>query len=209
MAHEKLLAGGPPRVEELLVLNYRALKSVELPKLTPLTALLGPNSTGKSTVFDVFNFLSECFKYGLRHAWDRRGPAKELKTRGEVGPVAIRIKYREAPSSPIITYHLAIDEDARGPFVADEWLQWRRGRYGTLGIQTSQVVVPARPEAAGPTDLARCHRPRARPSKGREGSAQPVPPSRSPFEARACLPCSIHAPWARAPQGERIGDQDT
>ncbi len=79
----------------------------------------------------------------------------------------------------------------------------------TLGIQTSQVVVPARPEAAGPTDLARCHRPRARPSKGREGSAQPVPPSRSPFEARACLPCSIHAPWARAPQGERIGDQDT
>ncbi len=80
---------------------------------------------------------------------------------------------------------------------------------GWLGIQTSQVVVPARPEAAGPTDLARCHRPRARPSKGREGSAQPVPPSRSPFEARACLPCSIHAPWARAPQGERIGDQDT
>jgi predicted ATPase len=25
---------------------------------------------------------------------------------------------------------LAIDEAARGPFVAEEWLQWRRGRYG-------------------------------------------------------------------------------
>ncbi len=32
---------------------------------------------------------------------------------------------------PVITYHLAIDEDARkGPFVAQEWLQWKRGSRG-------------------------------------------------------------------------------
>ncbi len=118
--------------------------------------------------------------------------------------------------------HLSRIDEARplSPLTRRGWSRTREcpGLPGTscpirtlpwLGIQTSQVVVPARPEAAGPTDLARCHRPRARPSKGREGSAQPVPPSRSPFEARACLPCSIHAPWARAPQGERIGDQDT
>lgn len=71
-----------PRIESLRVENYRALRRVEFDKLTPMTVLLGPNGSGKSTVFDVFNFLSECFQFGLRHAWDRRGRGKELKTRG-------------------------------------------------------------------------------------------------------------------------------
>jgi len=120
----------PARVERLHVRNYRALQNVELRDITPLTVLLGPNGSGKSTVFDVFNFLSECFRFGLRHAWDRRGRSKELKTRGQDGPVVIEIKYREKPKLPLITYHLAIDEGPKGPFVAEEWLQWKRGAYG-------------------------------------------------------------------------------
>jgi predicted ATPase len=126
----KARPAGPARVEYLRVQNYRALCDVELKDLTPLTVLLGPNGSGKSTVFDVFNFLSECFQYGLRHAWDRRGRAKELRTRGRDGPVVIELKYREKPEQPIITYHLAIDEGAKGPVVAEEWLQWRRGPKG-------------------------------------------------------------------------------
>ena len=120
----------PARIESLRVRNYRALQDVEFRKITPLLALLGPNGSGKSTVFDVFNFLSECFQSGLRHAWDRRGRARELRTRGQDGPVVIELKYRERPKLPLITYHLAIDEGRRGPFVAEEWLQWKRGRYG-------------------------------------------------------------------------------
>lgn len=120
----------PARIEHLRVENFRALKAIDLTGLTPLTVLLGPNGSGKSTVFDVFNFLSECFQFGLRHAWDRRGRAKELRTRGQDGPVVIEIKYRERPRQPIITYHLAINEEAKGPFVAEEWLQWRRGAKG-------------------------------------------------------------------------------
>lgn len=119
-------ASGPPRIESLRVENYRALRAVELKDITPLTVLLGPNGSGKSTIFDVFNFLSECFQFGLRHAWDRRGRARELKTRGQDGPVVIEIKYRERPSQPIVTYHLEIDETAGGPIVAEEWLKWRR-----------------------------------------------------------------------------------
>ena len=78
----------PARIEYLRVWNYRALCDVELKGIAPLTVMLGPNGSGKSTVFDVFNFLSECFQYGLRHAWDRRGRGRELKTRGqpEAGP---------------------------------------------------------------------------------------------------------------------------
>ena len=120
----------PPRVEYLKVNNFRALREVEFKNLTPLTVLLGPNGSGKSTVFDVFAFLSECFESGLRRAWDRRGRAKELKSRGADGAVTIEIKYREKPKSTPITYHLAVDERRGAPVVVEEWLSWRRGRYG-------------------------------------------------------------------------------
>ena len=120
----------PARIEMLRVQNYRALKDITLQGMTPLTVLVGPNGSGKSTVFDVFNFLSECFQHNLRSAWDRRGRAKELKTRNQSGPVVIEIKYREAPSSRLITYHLAIDENNGNVFVRDEWLAWKRGIHG-------------------------------------------------------------------------------
>ncbi|HVZ38438.1 MAG TPA: AAA family ATPase [Candidatus Kapabacteria bacterium] len=113
------------RIEYLKVQNFRALREMEMKDMTPLTVLLGPNGSGKSTVFDVFAFLSECFEHGLRRAWDRRGRARELKTRGAEGPVTIVIKYREYGLSPI-TYHLSVDERGGSPIVTEEWLQWSR-----------------------------------------------------------------------------------
>lgn len=118
----------PARIEYVSVKNYRALRAIELKGLTPMTALLGPNGSGKSTIFDVFNFLSECFQFGLRHAWDRRGRAREIKTRGQSGPVVIELKYREAEGSTPITYHLAVDEEAGKLVVVEESLAWRRGK---------------------------------------------------------------------------------
>lgn len=116
---------GRARIEYLKVQNFRALRDIEFMGLTSLTVLLGPNGSGKSTVFDVFAFLAECFELGLRHAWDKRGRAKELKTRGSDGPVTIEIRYRE-PEYPPTTYHIAIDERQGGPFVVEEWLQRHR-----------------------------------------------------------------------------------
>lgn len=118
----------PARIEYLRVENYRALKTIELKDITPITVLLGPNGSGKSTVFDIFNFLSECFQFGLRHAWDRRGRARELKTRGQDGPIVFELKYREVPGAPLITFHLAVNEAGGKVFVAEEWLAWRRGK---------------------------------------------------------------------------------
>lgn len=117
-----------PRIEYLRVQNYRALRDLELKEITPLTVFVGPNGSGKSTIFDVFAFLSESFSSGLRKAWDKRGRFRELRTRGSKGPITFEIKYREKIESPLITYHLSIDEDLTGPFVAEEWLQWRRGK---------------------------------------------------------------------------------
>ncbi|MBI3448657.1 MAG: AAA family ATPase [Acidobacteria bacterium] len=119
----------PARIEYLRVKNFRALHEVEFRDLTPLTVLLGPNGSGKSTVFDVFAFLAECFELGLRRAWDKRGRAKEIKSRGGDGALSIEIKYKE-PDYPLITYHLAVEETGGGPVVVEEWLQWRRGQHG-------------------------------------------------------------------------------
>ena len=119
-----------PNIESLRVKNYRALRDIELKQLKPLTVFLGPNGSGKSTLFDVFAFLCECFTVGLGSAWNKRGGLKELRTRGCNGPIEFELKYREESKSPIMTYHLSIDEGIKGPFVDTEWLQWRPGRGG-------------------------------------------------------------------------------
>ena len=143
----------PARIESLAVQNYRALRDVSIDNITPLTVLLGPNGRGKSTVFDVFAFLAECFTDGLRKAWDRRGRFRELRSRDSNGPIVIEIKYRERKGSPLITYHLEIDEEPRGPVVKREFLRWKRGhpaapfqflnyQYGRGEVITGEVPEP-------------------------------------------------------------------
>lgn len=124
-----------PRITYLRVKNYRALQDLELKDLTPLTVLLGPNGSGKSTVFDVFAFLSECFGGGgLRKAWEKRNRLRELRTKGETGPIEIELKYRPDAKSPLITYLLAIDEDKSGPVIVREEMKWR-------GLKSEETFV--------------------------------------------------------------------
>ena len=123
----------PPRVTQLRVKNYRALRDVTIRDMTPLTVLLGPNGSGKSTLFDVFAFLAECLSDGIGKAWDRRGRFRELRSRDSEGPIVIELKYRERqrnPKSPLITYHLEIDESRGRPVVSHEFLRWTRGQAG-------------------------------------------------------------------------------
>ena len=98
-----------PRIEQIQIKNYRALRDVRLDALTPLTVVLGPNGSGKSTLFDVFGFLAEALQSGLRSAWDKRGRLRELRSREADGPISIELRYRESTGSPLITYHLEID----------------------------------------------------------------------------------------------------
>ena len=147
------LSGPSARITRLVVKNYRALRSIDIRDLTPMTVLLGPNGSGKSTVFDVFNFLSECFRLGLRAAWDQRNRAQEIRTRGQQGPVVIEIQYKETPDSPLITYHLGIDEEHGAPVVTEEWLRGTRvagsgAPFRFLDFKRGQgkVISGARPD---------------------------------------------------------------
>jgi predicted ATPase len=111
-----------PRIEGLHIENYRSLRKVVLSDLTPFTVLVGPNGSGKSTIFDAIGFLHDCFRIGLRDAWQAHGRGTEIKTRGQRGPVTIGVTYRERQASLSNLYVVAIDEQNGSPIVIREEL---------------------------------------------------------------------------------------
>ena len=62
------------KIEGFRIKNFRTLKDVTLGRLwnqqqaeplTPMTAVIGKNGVGKSTLFDAFGFLADCLKLGV------------------------------------------------------------------------------------------------------------------------------------------------
>lgn len=125
-----------PFIESIATRNYRTLQNVSLNDLQPMNVFLGPNGSGKSTLFDVFGFLVDCLQTNVRKALESHGRFHEVRSRNSSGPISFTLKYRESDfdrrqNSNPITYHLAIDEKDGKPYVAEEYLQWRRGKqYG-------------------------------------------------------------------------------
>jgi predicted ATPase len=126
------------RIEGFRIRNFKALKDVTLGKLwnlqqavplTPMTAVIGKNGTGKSTLFDAFGFLSDCLKSGVEEACDGRGRGgfNRIRSQGLDGPIEFAIYYKEDGNARPITYELAIDLDETGrPYVLRERLRQRR-----------------------------------------------------------------------------------
>lgn len=123
--------------------NFKTLRDVTLGKLwnlqtaeplTPLTAVIGKNGVGKSTLFDAFGLLADCLKLGVEEACDAsgRGGFSRLRSQGETGPISFEIYYKEDGNARPITYELAIDIDEFGrPFVLRERLRQRRKQQKT------------------------------------------------------------------------------
>ena len=133
-----------PQIEGFRIQNYRALKDVTLGKtssqqqrepLTPFTAVIGKNGTGKSTLFDAFGFVSDCLSLGVEAACEahQRGGFDRLRSVGSDEPIRFELYYREAANERPITYELAIGLDLSSrPYVQSETLRQRRHRqsYG-------------------------------------------------------------------------------
>jgi len=132
------------RIEGVRIHNFRALRDVTLGRiwnlqksepLTPMTAVIGKNGTGKSTLFDAFGFLADCLRVGVEEAFDLRGRGgfDRVKSQGAEGPIEFEIYYKEESNARPITYELSIDRDASGrPYVLKERLRQRRKgqKYG-------------------------------------------------------------------------------
>ena len=126
------------KIEGFRARNFGVLKDVTLGKLwnmqaaqplTPMTAVIGKNGVGKSTLFDAFGFLADCLKVGVEEACDvnQRGGYDKIRSQGVSGPIAFDVYYRQEATSRPITYELTIDLDASGrPYVKSERLRQRR-----------------------------------------------------------------------------------
>jgi predicted ATPase len=126
------------KVEGFRIKNFRSLKDVTLGRLwnqqkakplTPMTAVIGKNGVGKSTLFDAFGFLADALKSGVEEACDSRGRGgfKRIRAQGQQEPIEFEVYYKEGGHARPITYEIAIDIDKSGrPFVLKERLRQRR-----------------------------------------------------------------------------------
>lgn len=117
------------QIESMEIRNYRLFRATELRNLPRLAIVVGANGSGKSTLFDVFSFLKDALTQNVQTAVARRGGFRELVSRGETGPIAIVVKFRES-GGKLATYQLEIAEHEGRPVVHREVLKFRRGQYG-------------------------------------------------------------------------------
>jgi len=126
------------KIEGIRIRNFRALKDVTIGKLwsiqqavslTPMTAVIGKNGVGKSTLFDAFGFLADCLRSGVEEACDLRGRGgfDRIRSQGQDDPIEIEVYYKEDGNARPITYELSIGLDKSGrPYVQKERLRQRR-----------------------------------------------------------------------------------
>lgn len=126
------------RMEGIRIRNFRVLREVALGKLwnlqnaeplTPMTAVIGKNGVGKSSLFDAFGFLADCLRAGVEEACDLRGRGgfQRIRSQGQNGLIEFEVYYKEDGNARPITYEMAVGVDSTGrPYVQKERLRQRR-----------------------------------------------------------------------------------
>jgi len=101
--------------------------------LPALAVFVGANGTGKTTLFDVFGFLSDSLKNNVRQAFQKRGGFKEVISRGKTGFIEIELQFRIniASKNRLVTYRLEIGELQGMPYINREILRYKRRAYGS------------------------------------------------------------------------------
>ncbi|MEK7748362.1 MAG: AAA family ATPase [Nitrospirota bacterium] len=126
------------RIEGIRIRNFRSLQDITLGKLwnlqkaeplQPMTAVIGKNGVGKSSLFDAFGFLADCLRLGVEEACDSsgRGGFGRIRSQGQLGPIEFEVYYKEDGNARPFTYEMAVGVDSTGrPYVQKERLRQRR-----------------------------------------------------------------------------------
>ena len=121
------------KIEALRIKNFKAFQDVEMKDIPAFCVVVGANGTGKSTLFNVFGFLKDALTTNVNAALAKQGGSRgyhEVKSRQSAGAIEFELKFRDKPSSPLITYFLKINERDNRAYVEREVLKYRRGSIG-------------------------------------------------------------------------------
>ncbi len=138
------------RLQSLHIKNYGCLADFELQEIPPLAIFVGANGTGKSTLFDVFQFLSDCLRDDVGVALGRRGGFEAVRTIGERGPIEIELSAHETAETSDrgvaadVSYRISVDPVAGVDGVALEALQLKATfDSGAVNLTISRDVTQA------------------------------------------------------------------
>lgn len=160
-------------IRTIEVLNYRALRYVKV-DVANFQVLVGPNASGKSTLFDVVSFVRDILEAGLERAFlgdARLGIAprcfnpKDLTWCGQGGDIEIVLEIelpedvKETVDYPRARYELAIATDGELGFKTETlWLRQHGGNGRAKADRQRSLFFPeAEPLPANGTIVRQPH----------------------------------------------------
>jgi len=112
------------RIEAIEINNFKAFQKAKIESIGALGVFLGENGTGKTTLFDVFDFVKDCLAENVSSALHKRGGYDEVHSRNANGDIRFLFKYRPQPKLPLCTYELQIGLDKnKNPVINREKLR--------------------------------------------------------------------------------------
>ena len=121
------------KIVSIKIKNYRMFKNIHIRDIPPFCVIMGANGTGKSTLFDIFDFLRDALKNNIRQALQIRGGYREIITRGqEQEDIEIELQFRMKilDTERLVTYQIIIGQNNNRPVIKREILRYKRGEHG-------------------------------------------------------------------------------
>ncbi len=107
-------------IRSMKISNYRSLKFFSITPLQPFSVFLGKNGSGKSTVLDAMQFLSNCIQNGLYQTCKERGGIHELLSKDSSQSLEIQIELYDDENDESMIYSIHISQKFGTPYVAKE-----------------------------------------------------------------------------------------
>ena len=102
------------KIEQIKINNFKVFKDTSVDNLSRLNVFVGPNGSGKTSLFNLFGFLKDALHTNVTVAVNKKGGFEEIVSRNapKDALIKIEIKYRklELKKTPLITYELAIEK---------------------------------------------------------------------------------------------------
>ena len=138
-----------PTINKVFANNYRSLVDLQL-DLGPLTVLVGPNASGKSSIVDVIRFVLDAVRNDLEFAIDERHGISAIRrwsAKGRPYDIEIGLDYSNGEKEFEVEYKFALGSKRLGEYsVKREYAKVQRyyqaGRPFEFEVKSGVVIKP-------------------------------------------------------------------